>query len=138
MARDLLCFSRMLHRSPSNSGAGPSRPPAEPSVTNANIGVFDGDRDSSVWDADDRRETEPDDLWNAPESSRPFPPEALFGLRETDHVALRPRRGNAQIAVMAFILMMVLSLLALFLRARLHRELEPVPAQGSVVGARTS
>jgi hypothetical protein len=58
------------------------------------------------------------------DESRPYPPEELFGLKETDHLALRPRRDNLQIAVVAFVLMLVFGLLAIFFRGRLHRELD--------------
>jgi hypothetical protein len=57
-----------------------------------------------------------------PSRARVHPPEELFGLRPTEHVALPPQRNNLRIAVAAFVVMLLLGLLAAFFRLRLQLE----------------
>ena len=78
-----------------------------------------------AWNGEDRRETEPDGFdFDEELEERPHPPEDLFAVGPTEHLVLPPRRDNMQIAVVAFVMMMLLSLLALFFRHRLRMEHE--------------
>jgi hypothetical protein len=71
---------------------------------------------------EDRRATDPD-LAAADAVDRPaHPPEELFGMRPTEHVALPVQRNNLYIAVAAFVLLLLLALFATFFRLRLKLE----------------
>jgi hypothetical protein len=67
---------------------------------------------SSQFDFGDRGATE----------RRRHPPEDLFGMRGTEHVALPVQRNNLYIAVAAFVFMLLLGLFAAFFRLRLQLE----------------
>ena len=72
--------------------------------------------------AEDRRASESELPAAGSVDCRAHPPEELFGIRPTEHVALPAQRNNLYIAVAAFILLLLLALFATFFRLRLKLE----------------
>jgi hypothetical protein len=110
-----------MHRSAPNDELFPIRP--SPTIP---VDASGGDRGDHVADSDergeDRRATDPDLVAVRSAGRRVHPPEELFGMRASEHVALPVQRNNLYIAVAAFVFMLLLALFAAFFRHRLQLE----------------
>jgi len=110
-----------MQRSPLNHGPRPILPsPTIPleALSRRPCGSTCGTDDEPR--ADERRRTDPGPFGADAERARP--PEELFALRSTERIALQPKRDNLHIAVAAFVITMLFSLIGVFFWHRLQLE----------------